>query len=158
MPSVHKKRALNRVTFETRKIEEKRPTLSTGTSKEQLPRLVRTQIRKGQLPGLLIGGTLYWRNPESKRASSRACSHTRYWEDPESKRASSRTSSHTHYWEDPESKRASSRASSHTRYWEDPESKRASSRASSHTRYWEDPESKRGIFLCVFPYTLLGRP
>ena len=60
MPSVCKKRAQNRVTFKRRKIEEKRPVLSTGrthTSKGQLPRLVRTLIRE-QLPRLVIGGTL----------------------------------------------------------------------------------------------------
>ena len=61
MPSVRKKRAQNRVTFERRKIEEKLPVLSTRrtrTSKGQLSRLVRTLIRKGQLPGVVIGGTL----------------------------------------------------------------------------------------------------
>ena len=114
-------RRTNRITFETKKFEEKHPILSIGrtqTRKGQLPRLVTTLIRKGQLTGLVIGRTLIrkgqlpglgiGRTPESKRASFRASSHTRYWEDPESKR----TSSHTRYWEDPEKARASSRASS----------------------------------------------
>ena len=51
----------NRVTFETKKIEEKRPVLSIGrtrTSKGQLPRRVRILVRKGQLTGLVIGRTL----------------------------------------------------------------------------------------------------
>ena len=52
MPSVHKKRAQNSITFETKKIEEKRPVLTIGKtrrSKEHVAGLVigRTLIRKG---------------------------------------------------------------------------------------------------------------
>ena len=51
----------NRITFETKKIEEKHPILSIGrtwTSKGQLPRLVKILIRKEQLTGLVIERTL----------------------------------------------------------------------------------------------------
>ena len=84
MPSVHKKRAQNSITFETKKIEEKRPVLTIGKtrrSKEHVAGLVigRTLIRKGhylECPPI----PRYWEDPESKRASYRASSHTRYWE------------------------------------------------------------------------------
>ena len=111
----------NRITFETKKFEEKHPILRIGrtqTRKGQLPKLVTTLIRKGQLTGLVIGRTLIRKgqlpglgigrtlSPKG-HASSRVSSHTRCWEDPEKARASSRASSHIHYWEDPESKSAS---------------------------------------------------
>ena len=43
MPSVRKKQAQNRITLETKKMEEKCPVLSIG----------RTRTRKGQLPRLI---------------------------------------------------------------------------------------------------------
>ena len=53
----------NRITFETKKIEKKRPVLSIGrtrTSKGHVAGLVigRTLIREGHLPGPVIGRTL----------------------------------------------------------------------------------------------------
>ena len=50
MPSVRKKRAQNKQNYFRNK--------GTRTSKGHLPRLVRTLIRKGQLPRLVIGRTL----------------------------------------------------------------------------------------------------
>ena len=159
MPSVCKKWAQNKQNY-LRNKENRREASRTkywenlDKQEGQLPRLVRTLIRKGQLPGLVIGRTLSPKGhlifqgvfqgilaypslgrPESKRASL----HTRYWEDPQTKNAPS----HSRYWEDPESKRASSRAYSHTRYWEDPEKGRAASCASSRTYFWRHADKKR---------------